>query len=223
MMPLSYKKIQLLLILMTLALSSFGQIPPKTLSAGWSLDFSNRQTPTNGSFTSHLTSQKEFHYFYKENRALVIGLYLGHFDNKSFGRSGGLPSDITYMTNANHIGGYIGKRNHYTIHENLHFFIGFGGIFLRQNRQTKYYFDEGYEEYDGVSNLKSFSLMGYGNLGILYLINPKFSIETKLLEGQLEHSRPLKDVLGTEFSSQTWRFDLNGMMDRVSVAVRYYF
>jgi hypothetical protein len=221
----SYLKIGLVTFFILLFFSANGQIRSGTISLGWELGVNSNSwnSPQYNPSSFNLTSQKEVHYFYKENRALVAGLYAHHRNSKSFGHSGSLPSTLTYLNRSMALGGYLGKRNHYAINDQFHFFLGFGAIYVRESRNSETLFEPEFAEYNLETQTRSFSMMGYGNFGLLYLINRNFSIETKLFEGQINYSRPISDTPWSEHRTETWRFDLHGLMDQVSVAVRYYF
>jgi len=65
----------------------------------------------------------------------------------------------------------------------------------------------------------TYSYTGYADLGLMYFINKKFSLETTLVNAKIHYSRPLN---APDYNGKEWRFEFEGA-NQLSFVLRYYF
>jgi len=119
---------------------------------------------------------------------------------------------------------FVGLRKHVEIRPKL-FMIGTYGLrYSWTDNFTESVIAE--EERFTTSQQKVNQFGLFGNLGLAYFPNEKFSFELIFIEGQFfrVYNKHLQNgQMNTTYQDNGWGFEADGFLDQPSLAVRYYF
>ncbi|GAB3021498.1 hypothetical protein GCM10027284_46200 [Cyclobacterium sediminis] len=187
------------------------------LEFGWSdrsVDLPDQENQQNDSFS--LTPS--YSYFIKDRLSIIGGGSFYKRRNKRFNQN---PNSSGWERKEWDV--FVGLRKHIEIRPKL-FMIGTYGL---RYSWTDNFTESVIEDGEGVNfsrqKVNQFGL--FGNLGLAYFPNEKFSFELIFIEGQFYRigNKRIWDGQNNNYQDNGWGLELDGFLDQPSLAVRYYF